>query len=30
MISSMVTAEKDGRTLDDEEIRSHVRAIFAA
>jgi cytochrome P450 len=30
MISSMVTAEKDGRALDDEEIRSHVRAIFAA
>lgn len=30
MLSSMVTAEKDGRRLDDEEIRSHVRAIFAA
>jgi cytochrome P450 len=30
MLSSMITAEKDGRTLDDEEIRSHVRAIFAA
>jgi cytochrome P450 len=30
MLSSMVTAEKGGRQLDDEEVRSHVRAIFAA
>lgn len=30
MLSSMVTAEKRGRSLDDEEILSHVRAIFAA
>jgi cytochrome P450 len=30
MLSSMVVAEKGGRRLDDEEIRSHVRAIFAA
>lgn len=30
MLSSMVTAENGGRRLDDEEIRSHVRAIFAA
>lgn len=30
MLSSMVTAQKDGRRLDDEEVRSHVRAIFAA
>ncbi|MEM7142540.1 MAG: cytochrome P450 [Actinomycetota bacterium] len=30
MLSSMVTAEKDGRRLDDEEVLSHVRAIFAA
>lgn len=30
MLSSMVTAEKDQRRLDDEEILSHVRAIFAA
>ncbi len=30
LISSMTTAEKDGRRLDDEEIRSHVRALFSA
>lgn len=30
MLSSMATADKDGRTLDDEEVLSHVRAIFAA
>ena len=30
MLSSMVTAENHGRHLDDEEILSHVRAIFAA
>jgi cytochrome P450 len=30
LISSMVTSEKDGRRLDDEEIRSHVRALFSA
>jgi len=30
MLSSMTTAEKDGRRLDDEEVLSHVRAIFAA
>jgi len=30
MLSSMVTAENDGRRLDDEEVLSHVRAIFAA
>ena len=26
----MVTAEKGGRRLDDEQVLSHVRAIFAA
>ncbi len=30
LISSMTTAEKAGRRLDDEEIRSHVRALFSA
>lgn len=30
LISSMTTAEKDGRRLEDEEIRSHVRALFSA
>ena len=30
MLSSMVTAARGDRTLDDEEILSHVRAIFAA
>ena len=30
MLSSMVTAENRGRSLNDEEILSHVRAIFAA
>ena len=29
-LSSMVTASRGDRTLDDEEILSHVRAIFAA
>ena len=30
LISSMTTAERDGRRLEDEEIRSHVRALFSA
>ncbi|MGI9601884.1 MAG: cytochrome P450 [Acidimicrobiales bacterium] len=30
LLSSMTTASKDGRTLDDEEILSTVRALFAA
>ena len=30
MLSSMVTAENRGRRLTDEEVLSHVRAIFAA
>ncbi len=30
LISSMTTSERDGRRLDDEEIRSHVRALFSA
>mgnify|MGYP002833943497 CR=1 FL=1 len=30
MLSSMVVSEKNGRRLTDEEILSHVRAIFAA
>ncbi len=30
MLSSMVTSERDGRSLTDEEILAHVRAIFAA
>jgi len=30
MLSSMVSSEKDGRRLNDEEVLSHVRAIFAA
>ncbi len=30
MLSSMVTAEKNGRELNNEEVLSHVRAIFAA
>ena len=30
MLSSMITAENKGRQLNDEEVLSHVRAIFAA
>jgi cytochrome P450 len=30
MLSSMATAERNGRRLDDEEILSHVRALFSA
>ncbi len=30
LLSSMVTAERDGRSLNDEEILSHVRALFSA
>ena len=30
MLSSMIEAEKNGRGLTDEEVLSHVRAIFAA
>lgn len=30
LLSSMCTAERDGRRLTDEEIRSHVRALFSA
>ena len=30
LLSSMCTAERDGRRLTDEEVRSHVRALFAA
>jgi cytochrome P450 len=30
LISSMCQAERDGRRLDDEEVLSHVRALFAA
>ena len=30
LLSAMCTAERDGRRLTDEEIRSHVRALFAA
>lgn len=30
LLSSMVTAEREGRRLDDDEIRSHVRALFSA
>jgi cytochrome P450 len=30
LLSSMCTAERSGRTLTDEEIRSHVRALFSA
>jgi len=29
-LSSMVTSERGGRRLDDDEIRSHVRALFSA
>jgi cytochrome P450 len=30
LLSSMCHAERDGRRLTDEEVRSHVRALFAA
>jgi cytochrome P450 len=30
LLSSMCTAEREGRRLTDEEIRSHVRALFSA
>ena len=30
LLSSMILAERDGRRLDDEEILSHVRALFSA
>ena len=30
LVSAMCTAERDGRRLTDEEVRSHVRALFAA
>jgi cytochrome P450 len=30
LISSMATAEKSGRTLTDEEVMAHVRALFSA
>jgi len=30
LVSSMCAAERDGRRLTDEEIRSHVRALFSA
>lgn len=30
LMSSMCTADRDGRSLDDEEVMSHLRAIFSA